>query len=54
MKMCHDFTFALSLQCGGNARDLCYIGKNGSDIKHNEQRGKSAVFIPPAFMPTGI
>ena len=27
------FTFALSLQCGGNTRDLCYIGKNGGAMK---------------------
>ena len=27
------FTFALSPQCGGNTRDLCYIGKNGGAMK---------------------
>ena len=27
------FTFALSPQCGGNIRDLCYIGKNGGVMK---------------------
>ena len=27
------FTFALSPQCGGNTRDLCYIGKKGGAMK---------------------
>ena len=27
------FTFALSPQCGGNTRDLCYIGKKGGVMK---------------------
>ena len=27
------FTFALSPQCGGKTRDLCYIGKNGGAMK---------------------
>ena len=27
------FTFTVSPQCGGNTRDLCYIGKTGSAMK---------------------
>ena len=27
------FTFALSQQCGGNTRDLCYIGKKRLAMK---------------------
>ena len=30
MEMCCAFTFPLSAQCGGNAKDLCYIGKSGN------------------------
>ena len=32
VEMSSIFTFALSGQCGGNTRDLCYIGKKGSVI----------------------
>ena len=40
------FTFALSLQCGGNTRDLCYIGKKGSTMKTTDCGGKLAVVLP--------
>ena len=33
VKMSGVFTFALSPQCGGNTRDLCYIGKKGGAMK---------------------
>ena len=42
------FTFALSPQCGGNTRDLCYIGKKGGAMKTYETDcgGKTAVVLP--------
>ena len=41
------FTFALSPQCRGNTRNLCYIGKKGGAIKkHDRLWGKTAVVLP--------
>ena len=36
VEMSSVFTFALSPQCGGNTRDLCYIGKKGGAMKTYE------------------
>ena len=33
VEMSDVFTFALSPQCRGNTRDLCYIGKKGGAMK---------------------
>ena len=40
------FTFVLSPQCGGNTRDLCYIGKKEVQWKHNRLRWETAVVLP--------
>ena len=45
MEMCCVFTFPLYPHCRRKARDLCYIGQNGSVIIITDYGGKGPWFV---------